>query len=62
MVDVATGFCFRLAAPLTDEQRLELEVERKLISEWPKEQRKTYRANQELVSIKMQFRIRSYSF
>ena len=52
MVDVATksGFCFRLAAPLTDEQKLELAVERKLLTEWPKEQRKTYRANQELVS------------
>ena len=41
----------RLAAPLTDEQKFELNVERQLLSEWPKEKRKTYRANQELVSI-----------
>jgi len=41
-----------LAAPLTDEQKLELEVERKLLTEWPKEQRKTYRANQELERLK----------
>ena len=39
----------RLAAPLTDEQKLELAVERNLLNEWPKEKRKTYRANQELV-------------
>ncbi|KAJ7318878.1 hypothetical protein OS493_037289 [Desmophyllum pertusum] len=37
-----------LAAPLTDEQKFELEVEGKLVSEWPKTKRKTYRANQEL--------------
>ncbi|KAL9959797.1 hypothetical protein ACROYT_G033153 [Oculina patagonica] len=37
-----------LAAPLTDEQKLELDVERMLLNEWPKEKRKTYRANQEL--------------
>lgn len=55
VLHVATenGFRFRLAAPLTDEQKFELEVERKLLAEWPKEQRKTYRANQELVSMKL---------
>lgn len=43
----------RLAAPLTDEQKLELDVERRLLNEWPKEKRKTYRANQELVRKKV---------
>lgn len=37
-----------LAAPLTDEQKFELEVERKLLNEWTLSKRKIYRANQEL--------------
>lgn len=37
-----------LAAPLSDEQKFELEVEHKLLNEWPEIKRKTYRANQEL--------------
>ena len=41
----------RLAAPLTDEQKFELEVERKLLNEWTLSKRKIYRANQELVRI-----------
>ena len=43
-------FCSpRLAAPLTDEQKFEVEVERKLLNEWTLSKRKIYRANQELV-------------
>lgn len=37
-----------LAAPLTDEQKFEVEVERKLLNEWTLSKRKIYRANQEL--------------
>ncbi|PFX21284.1 uncharacterized protein LOC111335782 [Stylophora pistillata] len=37
-----------LAATLTDEQKFELEVERKLLNEWSVSKRKIYRANQEL--------------
>jgi len=37
-----------LAAPLSDEQKFEVEVEQKLLNEWTEIKRKTYRANQEL--------------
>ncbi|XP_068757333.1 uncharacterized protein [Montipora capricornis] len=37
-----------LAAPLSDDQKFEVEVEHRLLNEWPEIKRKTYRANQEL--------------
>ena len=43
-------FHLRLAAPLSDDQKFEVEVEHRLLNEWPEIKRKTYRANQELVS------------
>ena len=43
------SFLLRLAAPLSDEQKFEVEVEQKLLNEWTDIKRKTYRANQELV-------------
>ncbi|KAK3755014.1 hypothetical protein QZH41_011058, partial [Actinostola sp. cb2023] len=38
-----------LNAPLTEEQKYEIEIERKLIHQWSDYKRKEYRANQELV-------------
>ena len=46
---VTPVFLLRLAAPLSDEQKFEVEVEQKLLNEWTDIKRKTYRANQELV-------------
>ena len=46
---VTPAFWLRLAAPLSDEQKFEVEVEQKLLNEWTDIKRKTYRANQELV-------------
>ena len=46
---VTPAFLLRLAAPLSDEQKFEVEVEQKLLNEWTDIKRKTYRANQELV-------------
>ncbi|XP_048580101.1 uncharacterized protein LOC116612487 [Nematostella vectensis] len=37
-----------LAAPLTDEQKEEVEIERKLLQQWSDYKRKYYRANQEV--------------
>ena len=41
-------FC-RVVAPLTEEQKEELTIEAKVLSQWPAIKRKFYRANQELV-------------
>ena len=46
---VTPAFLLRLDAPLSDEQKFEVEVEQKLLNEWTDINRKTYRANQELV-------------
>ena len=39
----------RLAAPLTEEQKYEVEVERQVLKRWSDYKRREYRANQELV-------------
>ena len=49
IASVTPAFLLRLAAPLSDEQKFEVEVEQRLLNEWTDIKRKTYRANQELV-------------
>ncbi|XP_073228377.1 uncharacterized protein [Porites lutea] len=50
-----------LAAPLSDEQKFEVEVEQKLLNEWTDIKRKTYRANQELERLRYYQKTRGIS-